>query len=339
MRYSIFSVQDHHPQYSRTVPELYEEVLEQGVLADALGYDSFFVAEHHFHEYGAVPDPAVFLAALAQRTKNIRLGPAISILTFHHPLTVAENYAMLDILSKGRLVMGVGSGYLKHEFEGYQLDAEEKRARFDEHLAILKKAWSGERFSFDGKFTSCKDVLLNVQPVQQNSPLYLAILRSEAAYHVGRKGDKLISVPYASLADFSEIGQLVSDYKKGLREGGHTDGDALYAFHTYVAETDEQARRDAESPFDLYVRTRLYARQQTFGDVQESGLGLFGSPETVAEKINRLHDMGVEHVLLLMNFGLLPHEKVKSSMRLFAEKVIPLVDKKIHNALHTSKRA
>src|ERR671939_1828162 len=136
MRMSIFSVQDHYPGRERTLAELYRQVITQAELAEALGYDTFFVAEHHFHEYGAVPNPAVMLAAMAQRTARIRLGSAISILTFHHPLTVAESYAMVDLLSGGRLVMGVGSGYLKHEFAGYRVDPAEKRERFDEHLEV-----------------------------------------------------------------------------------------------------------------------------------------------------------------------------------------------------------
>ncbi len=119
--------------------------MEQGILADQLGYDTFFVAEHHFHEYGVIPNPAIFLSALSQRTKNIKLGPAISILPFHHPLSIAENYTMLDIISSGRLILGVGSGYLKHEFEGYGISLEEKRARFDESLTLLDRALKGKR--------------------------------------------------------------------------------------------------------------------------------------------------------------------------------------------------
>ena len=99
MRLSIFSVQDHYPASARTLPQLYGQVIAQAELADRLGYDTFFVAEHHFHEYGAVPNPSVMLSTLAQRTKRLRLGSAISILTFHHPLTVAESYAMVDVLS------------------------------------------------------------------------------------------------------------------------------------------------------------------------------------------------------------------------------------------------
>jgi alkanesulfonate monooxygenase SsuD/methylene tetrahydromethanopterin reductase-like flavin-dependent oxidoreductase (luciferase family) len=122
MRYSTFSVNDHHPRLARSVPQLYAQVMRQCELAESLGYDTFFCAEHHFHEYGVVPDPAVMLSALAQRTKRIRLGTAISILTFHDPRRIAETYSMLDMMSGGRLVFGVGSGYLAHEFVGYGIN-------------------------------------------------------------------------------------------------------------------------------------------------------------------------------------------------------------------------
>lgn len=327
MRYSIFSVQDHHPSQTRSVANLYAQVIEEAELADRLGYDTFFVAEHHFHEYGVVPNPAVFLSTLAQRTKRIRLAPAISILTFHHPLTVAENYAMVDLLSGGRLTLGVGSGYLQHEFDGYAVASSEKRGRFDEHLLILEKALRGERFSHTGKFITVDNVQLNVPPTQPGGPpIYVAILRSEAAYHIGKQGRNLISVPYASAEKFDDIAQLVSEYNRGYAEAhpGKT-GKAVFAFHTHVADTDEEARRNAEEAFNLYVRTRLYAKQQTYDDIQHSGLGLFGSPETVAKKISALKKMGVDHVMLLMNFGLLDQALVKRSMELFVEKVIPLV--------------
>ncbi len=144
-RTSIFSVQDHYPGRGRSIAQLYEQVLAQAEFAEAEGYDTFFVAEHHFHEYGVVPNPLIMLSAMSQRTRRIRLGTAISILTFHDPLTVAEGYAMVDVLSGGRLTLGVGSGYLKHEFEGYGIHPAEKRERFDENLAIVEKALAGPR--------------------------------------------------------------------------------------------------------------------------------------------------------------------------------------------------
>jgi len=329
MRYSVFSVQDHHLGFHRTVPELYQQVIAQCELAESLGYDTFFVAEHHFHEYGAVPNPAVFLAALSQRTRTIRLGSAISILTFHHPLTVAESYAMVDVLSGGRLVLGVGSGYLKHEFEGYAIDGAEKRDRFDENLSIVKRALAGERLSLDGQFSTLRDVAINVRPVQRPAPpIYVAILRQEAAYHVGRQGNNILSVPYASVDNFEEVAGIVQGFRQGRQEAGFA-GDMIFAFHTHVAESDAEARQFAADPFDLYVATRLYAKRQTYDDIIRSGLSLFGSVDTVVEKLVRLYEMGVSHVMHLQNFGMMPPEQVQRSMRLLATEVMPRVNARI----------
>ncbi len=329
MRHSIFSVQDHHPSLPRTVPALYGQVTAQAELAEQLGYDTFFVAEHHFHEYGAVPNPAVFLAALAQRTRRLRLGSAISILTFHHPLTVAESYAMVDVLSDGRLTLGTGSGYLKHEFAGYRVDLAEKRERFDEALAIMKRALAGERLTHKGKFWDLEDVAINVPCVQKPSPpIYVAVLAREAAYHVARQGNHIFAVPYASVDRFDDVAGIVEGFRRGWSESGGTGaGDAVFAFHTHVAETDEEARHRAAAPFDLYVATRLYARRQTYDDIMQSGLSLMGGVDTVVEKLVRLHRMGITHVMHLQNFGMLDQDSVGDSMRLLMTEVVPKVNR------------
>jgi alkanesulfonate monooxygenase SsuD/methylene tetrahydromethanopterin reductase-like flavin-dependent oxidoreductase (luciferase family) len=332
MKLSIFSVQDHYPLEARTISQLYDQVVTQGVLADQLGYDTFFVAEHHFHEYGAVPNPAVLLSALAFRTTRLRLGTAISILTFHHPLTIAENYSMVDTLSGGRLTLGVGSGYLKHEFEGYQVDGATKRDRFDENLELVQRLMKGERVTHEGKFVNLRDVRINVFPQQDEVPIYVAILRKEAAYHVGRQGYKMLFVPYASVDSFEEIGAMMSEFRRGREEAGYTDhrGAAALALHTHAAASDNAARRIAADAFDLYVATRLYAKRATYDDVINSGLCLFGSPDTIADKLVRLHEMGLDHVLTLQNFGLLPPSEVHRSMHMMAETVMPLVRSRLN---------
>src|SRR5712691_8894954 len=168
MRFGIFSGVDHYPkELPRTSAELYGELLEQVEAADALGFDSFWIAEHHFHEYGGIPRPPVWMAAAAERTSRIRLGSAVVVLPFDNPLRTAEDYAMVDVLSGGRLNLGVGAGYLKHEYAGFGLDIEEKRVRFDEALAIVLEAWKGERFSYAGAYHRVEDVQLNVLPRQK----------------------------------------------------------------------------------------------------------------------------------------------------------------------------
>jgi len=325
VRYSVFSVNDHHPRLARTVPQLYAQVMRQCELAETLRYDTFFCAEHHFHEYGVVPDPAVMLAALSQRTRRIRLGTAISILTFHDPRRIAESYAMLDQLCGGRFVFGVGSGYLSHEFRGYDRDPAEKRDRFNENLDLVKRLLAGETLSYGGKFSRSEKVVLNVLPHEGRvPPIYVAVLAREAAYHVGKQANRIFTVPYASCKDFDDIGAMMAEFRKGRAEAGcpPDDDDHVFTLHTHVADTDEAARRQCKAAYDLYVDTRLYAKKHLYEDILANGICLFGSVRTVAEKMRRLHDMGVRHVATLQNFGALAPELVESSMALFAHEVM-----------------
>ena len=332
---SCFSVADHyppekHPGHRRTVGEIYEKLLEDCRFAEKLGYDTFFVAEHHFHEYGAIPDPAVWLAAAAVRTSKIRLAPAVAILPFRDPRTVAEDDAMVDQLSRGRLVFGAGSGYLAHEFAGFSVDPATKRTRFDEALHVIRRLWRGERVSFAGSHLALHDVVLNVLPWQgREIPVYVAALRKEALYWIGRNGERAMIVPYATVGRLEEIGDLLAEYRRGRAEGGHDAGEVLVALHTYVAEDDEAARREAAEAFDLYVATRLYARRQTWDDIQKSELSLMGGVETVAERLRRLHAMGVRHVMALYDFGDLPADLARRSLERLMREALPRAEARI----------
>jgi alkanesulfonate monooxygenase SsuD/methylene tetrahydromethanopterin reductase-like flavin-dependent oxidoreductase (luciferase family) len=336
MRYSLFSVNDHYPKLARTVPQLYQQVLHSCELAERLGFDTFFCAEHHFHEYGVVPDPSVMLSALAQRTKKIRLGTAISILTFHDPRRIAETYSMVDMMSGGRLVFGVGSGYLAHEFVGYGKEPKEKRDRFNENLDIVKRLMGGETLSYKGQFSASDKVVLNVLPHEGRvPPIYVAVLAREAAYHVGKQKNRIFTVPYASCKDFRDIGTMLAEYRKGLAEAGLNadDDDHVFTLHTYVAKTDEEAKKQAKDAYDLYVDTRLYAKKHVYEDIIANGINLFGSVETVAEKMCQLYEMGIRHVATMHNFGALDPALVERSMTMFAKEVMPRFEKRIRNAV------
>jgi alkanesulfonate monooxygenase SsuD/methylene tetrahydromethanopterin reductase-like flavin-dependent oxidoreductase (luciferase family) len=342
MRYSLFSVNDHYPKLARTVPQLYAQVMRHCELAEALGYDTFFCAEHHFHEYGVVPDPAVMLSALAQRTRRIRLGTAISILTFHDPRRIAETYSMVDLMSGGRLVFGVGSGYLAHEFVGYDRDPKEKRDRFNENLDLVKRLMAGETLSYKGSFSKSEKVVLNVLPHEGRvPPMYVAVLAREAAYHVGKQRNRIFTVPYASCKDFADIGRMLEEYRKGLSESGLQphDDDHVFTLHTYVARSDEEAKQQAKAAYDLYVDTRLYAKKHVYEDIIANGINLFGSVETVAEKMTQLHAMGIRHVATMHNFGALDPALVERSMTLFAREVMPLVASRTATRERTSGSA
>jgi alkanesulfonate monooxygenase SsuD/methylene tetrahydromethanopterin reductase-like flavin-dependent oxidoreductase (luciferase family) len=268
------------------------------------------------------------LAALSQRTRRIRLGTAISILTFHDPRRIAETYSMVDLMSGGRLVFGVGSGYLAHEFVGYGVEPKEKRDRFNEALDIVQRLMAGETLAYQGRYSASDKVVLNVLP-QRMPPIYVAVLAREAAYHVGRQKNRIFTVPYASCRDFRDIGAMLAEYRKGRTEAGLApdEDDHVFTFHTYVTSTDAAARSEAKAAYDLYVDTRLYAKKHVYEDIIQNGICLFGSADTVAAKMCELHEMGIRHVATMHNFGALDPALVERSMVLFAREVMPRVNR------------
>lgn len=345
MRFSIFSVTDHYPDGSARIADRYAQLLEEIALAEDLGYDTFFLAEHHFHEYGVVPSPATLLAAAATRTRRIRLGVAVSVLPFHHPLLLAEEYAMLDQLSGGRVALGVGSGYLRHEFDGFDLGPWEKRARFDEALHVLTTAWRGEPFTFHGRYHHVTDTRIAVTPVQRpHPPLWVAILRAEAARHVGAQGRSVMLIPYATCDTADDLGPIAAGHRAGAASrqapgcdiaplepserhivaatvgAGH---EVAAALHAYVGRSARDARAECEPYLDRYVGSRLYARQRSYDELLDAGLLLAGDPDAVAARLGKIAALGVDHVLLLANFGAMPPELVAASMTAFARDVMP----------------
>ena len=331
MKLSMFSVVDYYPDQGRTRGEFYHQVLDQIELADEQGYNSFFVAEHHFTDYGAFPNPSVALAAAAARTSQIKLGAAVVVLPFRNPIQVAEDYAMLDQISNGRLVMGVGSGYLSHEFDGFGVAGKTKRESFDESLDIIRKLWTGDTISYDGAFTKIENTAINITPVSKSGPqMFVAALRMESIYYVGKNGDDMMIVPYAMVDELDEIAPAIEAYNKGYSESGKSgEGEVIAAFHTYISDSDEQAREEARDAFDLYVETRDYAKSQVYAEIVESKVCIFGSVETAVDRLVHMHDLGLRHVSMLMNFGGMDPELVRKSMHLMATEVAPRVQARL----------
>jgi alkanesulfonate monooxygenase SsuD/methylene tetrahydromethanopterin reductase-like flavin-dependent oxidoreductase (luciferase family) len=168
----------------------YQETLEQAARAEALGFESVWPVEHHFHRaVSALPCPALLLAAVAARTRTLRLGTAIVQLPLAHPLRVAEELATLDVLSGGRVEVGVGRGGNPAHFAGFGVPMAESRGRFEEALDYVGLAWSEERFSFCGRYFQAADLALAPRPVQRpHPPVRVAANGAETAEWAGRAG-------------------------------------------------------------------------------------------------------------------------------------------------------
>src|SRR5947208_1641101 len=166
---------------------------------DALGYDDVWITEHHFHEYGGmIPDPATFLSAVATRTRRIHLGIAIVILPLHNPLKVAESYAMVDLISGGRLEFGIGRGN-PPELEAFDVPVAEGPRRFREAWEVIEQGWSDEPIDFEGETWAFNGVRVLPKPIQRPHPtVWVAANRSDDTFRwAGEKGFHLMTLPYS----------------------------------------------------------------------------------------------------------------------------------------------
>lgn len=304
----------------------YQEVFDLADAAEEGQLDALWIAEHHFHDGGLCPAPPVLLAACAARTRRIRLGVLVSVLPFHNPIEVAEQYAMVDQVSAGRLNLGLGSGYLATELGGFGVDPASKRERFDRAYEVVLRALQGEPVAWGGA-----EVRLNVRPFQAPyPPVWVAVQRREAIPFVGRRGVSIALVPYATLSGPEELTQELAEYRAALPGG--IRGHASVALHLYAGDHPERAR----AALQRYLDSRL-AHQSTFfaqksaahpeaatvEAIERQGFALFGSAEEVAEQLQRFSDRGVDEVLGMFDFGALHPRDVRGSVLSLGPRMSP----------------
>ena len=180
-------------QWSRPWPEVYEGLLAQIEFAEQLGFDSIWLTEHHFVEDGYTPSPIPLMAAIAARTRRVEIGTDILILPLYNPIKLAEDVATIDILSNGRVMLGVGSGYRDEEFAAFGTSRKERASRMEEGVAVLRGAWSAGPFSFEGRHYRVAQADVMPKPVQQpHPPLWMAATAAPAARRAARLGLHLL---------------------------------------------------------------------------------------------------------------------------------------------------
>lgn len=328
---------------------VFKDVLEEIQYAEELGFDSVWLPEHHFSVYGMLGDTLTLAAAVAQRTRRIKIGTAVVLLPMNHPLRVAEQAALVDVLSDGRLLLGVGRGYQPGEFAGFGIDPAQSRAMYAESLNILRKAFTEDKFSYAGKFWNVQDVTLFPKPIQKpHPPIYLAAVTPPSYELAADLGLPMLRSPNFTRMDLVE--QQWQVYCERLRTQGldATQMDQPMLMKTYVAATEEEAKRDAEphamwfhrllgrllpgapgrpihSGYELYGKVQKHHEEITFDDLYEWG-SCYGTPERVIERITQyVARSGTNHWLAEMKFGGMPHDKAMKSMELFARHVMPVL--------------
>jgi alkanesulfonate monooxygenase SsuD/methylene tetrahydromethanopterin reductase-like flavin-dependent oxidoreductase (luciferase family) len=353
MKFGLFFLAEKPPGISDA--DVYSNILEQCRVADELGYDAVWLAEHHLAPYGTIPDTLTFAAAVAQVTKKIRIGTAVIIPAFHHPLLLAEQIAMVDLMSEGRFDLGVGRGYQIREFKALGIPQEESRARFQESLEILEGLLTKENFSFEGKFWSVEDVTIYPRPVQQPMPpIYVAVIRSPESFKfIAERGyDALVGNPYQVDPELNEALEL---YKAAMRDAGKARGSENIWVLTngfvhedlefaqdyprksvelgidYVLKYSKPLEEGQEIPEDYKHYADWFSRQRRipYEEMVKLDTALFGTPDLVAERLLKMHqEAGWDNFILTLNRGgWMEQKEVLKSMELFAKKVMPEVKK------------
>ncbi len=330
----------------QTDADVYASTLEECRLAEALGFHTVWLAEHHFSSYGICPSLAVLAAALARETRRVRIGTAVVIAPFAHPVRIAEEWAMVDVLSGGRLEFGLGRGYQPKEFQGLEISMERTRERFDESLELVRRAWTEERVTFAGEFYRVRDLRVLPKPVQKpHPPLWTAAVSPDTFALAAARGLKILTAP--SFTPFDILRKNYDAYRAAWRAAHGTDEGAEIVLNKiiHVGETSRQAREELREPIRWFFQTQagLIAdpvgappeQYKFYRRVREHLLALsderaldeaaiVGDAEEVVDKI-RAHGeaLGVTHFMAAFSRGGLPHDAVVRSMRLFGEKVMP----------------
>jgi alkanesulfonate monooxygenase SsuD/methylene tetrahydromethanopterin reductase-like flavin-dependent oxidoreductase (luciferase family) len=243
MKFGIFIFGDNHPELGRSNQHYYEEVLTIAEWAEELGFDSFWLGEHHLYWYGTCVSPPMIIAALGQRTKKIRLGPAVAVPPFHNPLVLAEEYALADNLCGGRLELALGSGFSPVEFQKFGMTMEEAKERFWEASEIILKAWSQDEFSHQGKYYQFENISLYMKPLQKPMPVtWLAASSDDTLVKAGQLGLPIMGIPFARSNHLADVKAKNDLYLDSYDRAGHDAApQIMVAMHFYLHPDEAQA--------------------------------------------------------------------------------------------------
>ena len=297
----------------------FREFVERNVEAEALGFHSTFLAEHHFTGFGQVSATLNLLTWIGARTTTLRLGTAVLVLPWHNPVLLAEQIATLDLLSGGRVDAGIGKGYRLHEFDGFRISIEEADARFEECLEVMTKAWTSETpWSHQGAYWQFNEVVVEPPSAQRpHPPLWMGAGSPESIKQVAALGFNMLLGQFDS---FEKISEEIALFRAEVESRGRTYDpmSVAVARSVNILDTAAEYEQALETRMAGRRRTQQLARRPNFQDTRaaaEAGT-LYGSPDDIEAKLQALRAAGVEYVLLNTPGGL-------PTLRRFAQEVMP----------------
>jgi len=322
-----------------------DETLREAWLSDELGVDVIWLAEHHFDGICAYVDPISFAGALATSTRHSKIGFAVVQTALHHPIRLAEQLAILDNITKGRLVVGLGRGssYNIYDYQGFGIDHHEAQARLEETEEILMKAWTREDFEHQGNYWRLKVPMLRPRPhTKPHPPLIRAASGEASLLELARQGRPFLM----NVQSIAVTRDRVSHYRSAMQEAGFDEERIACNLerswvwrNVFVGNTDAEAESVGVPAFQAMVESRAALRNRIYREtglriaVPQSDLPsarasvehgfIHGSPGRVAEAIAEIAALGIGGIIGTFRLGPLPHEAAAESLTLFMRQVAP----------------
>ena len=323
-----------------------EEHISEAQLAERIGYRYFFFIEHQNAGFPCISAPTVYLAALARATKSIRIGAMIFQIPFHHPIRLAQDVAMIDQLSKGRMEFAIGYGTRRGEFTPWNFDYTNRRAIGEEAVEIIRKAWVEKEVTFAGEHWQINKAQPQPHPYQAEIPCWMGAHSYRSYDYAAQKNMNVSQIFEVE----KQVAEKFAYFRDAWAKQGHAGAcpRAALVRHVHVAETDKQARDEAEQymlrgiqgesgvkralakrPEDETPENKervrvYYETSQSVDFWLEEGLAFVGSPKTVAAAIKKQHELcGYQLLLTNHQFEGMPRDLYVKSMKMFGEQVIP----------------
>ena len=333
MKFGIYSSIANPPR-GEQLDRCVDEVIAEAQLAEECGFDACFFGEHHQDKDGFLPSPLIVATAVAAQTRRLKVGTSVILLPLHHPVHLAEDVITLDIVSKGRVILGVGIGYQPADFRAFAVPMEHRVALFEESVEIIRRCWSGEPFSFHGTHYTLENLQIRPRPFQTPSPpLWIGASVPSAVRRAGRLADGFVATPSTGL---ESTVQLVTTYRDAALQAGRQPQVVLMR-DAWVAQTRAEAEvvygPEVMTAYQYYWQNRLAEFRNISAETEFTLANLapnrliLGEPETCIREFHRWHEAtGADYFLLRLRHahsGGPAHEKIMGALQLFGDKVLP----------------
>lgn len=346
MKIGYFTLTDNPIEYGDTRKDPNQMVLdlaEQCIYAEDLGFNSVWVPEHHFSALGVLPSPSILLTHVAAKTKKIKLAPATVLLPASHPIKIAEEYALLDLLSNGRAIFSAGRGYDKREWDVFQIDFNKSREIFFEGLDIVQKAWALGKFSHQGEFYSFPEIELTPKPVQEHLPIYVAAFSRPSIEKAAEMGENVIFAPFAANMVFGTMENAINTFNSISESKGFSNKKASCSYFINVTDRKEETEKTKQRMLKYFTglvpafpddpstappHIRYFVdiveklKGMTTADLGEKSI-IVGDAEYVTEQLKKVEAAGVDECILYFDFGGLSHLETMAAMERFSKHVLP----------------